>query len=114
MDDSLNNFLAEQQQQQQSRLNLNCSSIETDLSLFHMNIRSISNKLKLVITKCYGVRATTIEGDQITSDSPNERDQIAFCAFHSFLVEVQTFMRRMRHNNLEIRIAGSSRRPQLK
>ena len=89
MDDSLNNFLAEQQQQQQSRLNLNCSSIETDLSLFHMNIRSISNKLKLVITKCYGVRATTIEGDQITSDSPNERDQIAFCAFHSFLVEVK-------------------------
>ena len=29
--------------------------------------------------------------DQITSEkSPNARDQIAFCAFHSFSVEVQT------------------------
>ena len=29
--------------------------------------------------------------DQITSDEgPNARDQIALCAFHSFLVEVQT------------------------
>ena len=45
------------------------------------------------------------------------RDQIAFCAFPSLLVEVQTnagyiYMRRMRNNNLEIRIAGSSCRPQ--
>ena len=45
------------------------------------------------------------------------RDQITFCAFHSFLVEVQTnagytYMRRMRNNNLDIRIAGSSCRPQ--
>ena len=23
-------------------------------------------------------------------EGPNERDQIAFCAFHSFLVEIQT------------------------
>ena len=47
-------------------------------------------------------------------DSSNTSDQIAFCAFHSFLVEVQTkvYMRRMRNNNLEIRIAGSSCRPQ--
>ena len=38
-------------------------------------------------------------------DSSNASDQIAFCAFHSFLVEVQTkvYMRRMRNNNLEIR-----------
>ena len=56
--------------------------------------------------------------DQITSDrlGPNASDQIAFCAFHSFLVEVKrmlaTYMRRMRKNNLEIRIAGSSCRPQ--
>ena len=28
--------------------------------------------------------------DQITSDSPNARDQSAFCAFHTFLVEIQT------------------------
>ena len=45
------------------------------------------------------------------------RDQIAFCAFHSFLVEVQTnagyIMWRMRNNNLEIRIADSSCRLQL-
>ena len=48
-------------------------------------------------------------------DSSNASDQIAFCVFHSFLVEVQTkvYMRRMRNNNLEIRIAGSSCRPQL-
>ena len=47
-------------------------------------------------------------------DSSNTSDQIAFCAFHSFLLEVQTkvYMRRMRNNNLEIRIAGSSCRPQ--
>ena len=44
------------------------------------------------------------------------RDQIAFCAFHSFFVEVglplrmngmlTTHMRRMRKNNLKITIAG--------
>ena len=38
--------------------------------------------------------------------SQNTRDQIALCALHSFLMEVQTAMRRMRNNNLEIRIAG--------
>ena len=51
------------------------------------------------------------------TDSSNASDQIAFCAFHSFLVKVQTnvYMRmpRMRNNNLEIRIAGSSCRRQL-
>ena len=69
--------------------------------------------LLLVITKGYGVQTTSIEGenafahrctlrklhvtdsknirDQITSDkSPNAGYQIAFCAFHSFLVEVQS------------------------
>ena len=44
--------------------------------------------------------------------SPNAGDQIEFCAFHSFLVEVQTklvtYMARKRNNNLEIRIGGSS------
>ena len=47
----------------------------------------------------------------------NARDQIAFCVFHSFLVEVQTkpatYMRRMRNKNLEFRIAGSFCRSQL-
>ena len=66
------------------------------------------------LTKGYRVQATTIKGqnvsaptlsfcasftmvdgqnmrDQITSDrrAKNASDQIAFCAFHSFLVEVQ-------------------------
>ena len=58
------------------------------------------------------MRATTIEGQNASAprcalrqfhvivktrvirlrvmESPNARDQIAFCAFHSFLVEVQT------------------------
>ena len=41
--------------------------------------------------------------------NPKAHDQIAFCVFHSFLVEVQTgmlakYMRRMRNNNLEIRL----------
>ena len=47
----------------------------------------------------------------------NARDQSAFCAFHTFLVEVQTnagyILPRMRNNNLEIRIAGDKRSPQL-
>ena len=50
------------------------------------------------------------------TEGQNTRDQITLCAFHSFLVKVQqmlaTYMRRMRNSNLEIRIAGSSRRPQ--
>ena len=55
---------------------------------------------------------------EITSDRrSNARDQIVFCAFHSFLVEVQTkadymYMWCVRNNNLDIRIAGSSCRPQ--
>ena len=41
------------------------------------------------------------------------RDQIAYCAFHSFLVEVQTKLAKYMlltciSNELEIRIAGSS------
>ena len=43
-------------------------------------------------------------------EGPNARDQIAFCAFHSFLVEVQTNSGDIRatyvRNNPEIRIAG--------
>ena len=43
---------------------------------------------------------------------PNVRDHIAFCAFHSFLEKskrmLATYVRRMRNNNLEIRVSGSS------
>ena len=50
------------------------------------------------------------------TEGQNTRDQITLYAFHSFLVKVQqmlaTYMRRMRNNNLEIRIAGSYCRPQ--
>ena len=46
------------------------------------------------------IRIRVIEG-------PNAHDQIALCAFHSFLVKIQTnaYIPRMRNNNLEIRIA---------
>ena len=54
----------------------------------------------LVITKDYRVRAATIESKLLllrhhasrrfhVTDVQNMHDQIAFCAFHSFLVEVQ-------------------------
>ena len=88
------------------------------------------------------MRATTIEGQNVllqrcalrefhVTDSKtsvtrlrviegsNALDQIAFCTFHTFVVEVQTnagyiylYMRRMRNNNLEIRISCSSCQPQ--
>ena len=48
------------------------------------------------------IRLRVIEG-------PKTRDQIAFCAFHSFSKRMlATYMRRMRNNKLEVRIAGSS------
>ena len=44
-------------------------------------------------------------------------DQRAFCTFHSFLVDGQTKLAThvlcMRNDNLEIKIAGSSYRPQV-
>ena len=64
--------------------------------------------MMMMITKGYGVRAKTIEDQKFhVTDGQNTRDQIrvmrfrvikgpkardqnAFCAFHSFLVEVQT------------------------
>ena len=47
-------------------------------------------------------------------EGSHARDQIALCAFHTLLVEVQTncWLRRIRNKNLEITIAGSSCRPQ--
>ena len=50
-------------------------------------------------------------------DGQNTLDQRAFCAFHSFLVDVQTKLAThvlyMRNGNLENKIAGSSCRPQV-
>ena len=47
--------------------------------------------------------------DQIPYDRGYKRDQIAFYAFHSFLVEVQTklttYLQNMRNSNLEFKIA---------
>ena len=79
-----------------------------------------------MITKGYGVRATTIEDQkfhvtdgQNTRDQisvirfrvirgPKAHDQIAFCVFHSFLIKskrmLATYMRRTCNNNLEIRL----------
>ena len=66
---------------------------------------------QIIKTRVIGLRV--IEG-------PNARDQIAFSACHSFLVEdwkfkriLATYMRRMRNSNLEIKIAGYFCRPQL-
>ena len=50
------------------------------------------------------------------AEGRDARDQTAVHAFHSFLVEVRmlaTYMRLMRTNNLKIKIAGFSCRPQL-
>ena len=50
------------------------------------------------------------------TEGSNVRDEITICTFHSFLVEAQTqlviYVPCMRNSNLEIRIAGSSCRPQ--
>ena len=80
----------------------------------------------MMITKGYGVRATTIDDQkfhvtdgQNTRDQirmtrfrvikgPKAHDQIAFCVFHSFLIKskrmLATYMRRTCNNNLEIRL----------
>ena len=66
--------------------------------------------LKQLFTSVSVIRLREIEG-------PKARDQIVFCAFHSFFKTkrmLAKYIRRMRNNNLEIRIAGSSCRPQLK
>ena len=57
--------------------------------------------LRMRNTKCYGIQAITIEGQNAfaptlclpkfhVTDGHNMGDQIAFYAFHLFLVEVQT------------------------
>ena len=63
-------------------------------------LKIIKSTYIIVITKGYGARATTIRGQNAFAPSPcvsererervreNTRDQIAFCAFHSFLMEV--------------------------
>ena len=94
----------------------------------------LASILTLVITKGYGARATTIAGQNALAPrlcfpygsrdrwSKNAWSDYQWwkvqtsCAFYSFLVEVQTklatYMRRMRNSNLELRITGSSCRPQ--
>ena len=65
---------------------------------------------------CPSARCCALRKFHVIIGWSNTRDQIAFCAFHSFLMGVKrmltTYMRRMRNNNLEIRIAGSPGRPQ--
>ena len=39
--------------------------------------------------------------------SPNVRDQIVFCAFHSFKRMMATYMPRMRNSNLELSISSN-------
>ena len=56
-EDGFNNLLAEQHQQ--NRVNLNCSCIESGLSLLHMNIRSITNKFDK-LTNCFRSTSTEI------------------------------------------------------
>ena len=54
-----------------------------------------------------------IARDHIPSDRGYKRNQIAFYAFHSFLVEVQTklatYVPDMRNSNLEFKIAKNPR-----
>ena len=59
-------------------------------------MRATTIQGKTLLLQCFALRKVhVIDGqntrDQITSDQgPNANDQIAFFAFHSFLVEVQT------------------------
>ena len=73
---------------------------QEDSTFFHDRLE-VKNTVLLVITKRYRVRATTIEGQNAlvyrcalrkfhVTVGQNTHDQIAFCAFHSFSVEVQT------------------------
>ena len=87
-------------------------------------LQEVKNNRKLVITKGYGVQsqnafAPFLRFALVTRviklqaiEGPNARDQIVLCVFHSFLMKskrmLATNMRRMRNNNPEIRIAGSS------
>ena len=85
----------------------------------------IDRTSKRFLRKRCGLRKFHVIDGQNTRDFKNQERQkvqtrvttLAFAAFHLFLVEVQTklatYTRRMRNDNLEIRIAGSSCRPQL-
>ena len=60
------------------------------------------------MVKARVIRLRVIEG-------PNAADQIVFWAFHPFLVEAQTnagYIHNTQCSNMEIRIEGSSCRPQ--
>ena len=65
-----------------------------------------------VLRKCHVIEVQNAR-DQIPYDRGYKRDQIAFYAFHSFLVEVQTklatYVPDMRNSNLEFKIAKNPR-----
>ena len=115
------------------------STRKTTISICYCFLRLIRNlNLKLVITKVYGVRATTIEsqnallhcyalGKSYVTDSQNMRDPItrdrrSKCAWSNGVICIlfilsgspndATYMQSVRNNNLDIRIAGSSCRLQ--
>ena len=78
-----------------------CKVADQEASTFFHDRLEVKNTALLVITKRYRVRATTIEGQNAlvyrcalrkfhVTVGQNTHDQIAFCAFHSFSVEVQT------------------------
>ena len=74
---------------------------DQEASTFFHDRLEVKNTVLLVITKRYRVRATTIAGQNAlvyrcalrkfhVTVGQNTHDQIAFCTFHTFLVEVQT------------------------
>ena len=65
------------------------------------------------VSRKFHVIGGQIERDHISSDRGYKGDQIAFYAFHSFLVEVQTklatYVPDMCNSNLEFKIAKNPR-----
>ena len=82
-------------------------------------------EVQTLLLQCCALHKFHVTEDQNTRDQSRRgrSENIAFCAFHSYLVEVPTnptymymatymYMRRMHNKNLEIRIVGSSCCPQ--
>ena len=90
---------------------------------FDVNVMFNLSNTKLLITKDYRVWATTIEGQNAllqrcalrkfhVTNGQNKRDQITSDRRSKRAWSCVLCMQRMRSNNLKIRIAGSSCRPQ--
>ena len=86
----------------------------------HPKVYTLST-LTLLWAKCVqglrkGENNLFFETRWLVKEGLNARDQVAFCAFLSFFVEVQSnagyIVPRLRYSNLEIRIAGPSGRRQ--